>query len=60
VTLVTEGRTRDEVIERLRVLAQQRLTEGEVVYLEIPEVAVPHPSWAPAGRLVVRMDVHIV
>ena len=46
ITLVTEGRTRDEAIERLRVLAQQRLTEGEMVCLEIPEVAVPHP-WVP-------------
>jgi hypothetical protein len=44
--LVTEGRTRDEAIEWLRVLAQQRLTEGETVYLEIPDVAVPHP-WVP-------------
>ena len=31
ITLVTEGRTRDEAIEQLRVLAQQRLTEGEMV-----------------------------
>jgi predicted RNase H-like HicB family nuclease len=46
ITLVTEGRTRDEAIERLRVLAQQRLTDGEMVCLEIPEVAVPHP-WVP-------------
>ena len=46
ITLVTEGRTRDEAIERLRVLAQQRLAEGEMVCLEIPEVAVPHP-WVP-------------
>jgi hypothetical protein len=46
ITLVTEGRTRDEAIERLRVLAQQRLTAGEMVCLEIPEVAVPHP-WVP-------------
>ncbi len=46
ITLVTEGRTRDEAIERLRALAQQRLTEGEMMCLEIPEVAVPHP-WVP-------------
>ena len=46
VALVTEGRTRDEAIERLRVLAQQRLTAGEMVRLEIPEVPVPHP-WVP-------------
>ena len=46
ITLVTEGRTRDEAIERLRVLAQQRLTAGEMVHLEIPEVVVPHP-WIP-------------
>ena len=46
ITLVTEGRTRDEAIEQLRVLAQQRLTEGDIVCLEIPEVATPHP-WGP-------------
>ena len=46
VVLVTEGRTRDEAIERLRVLAQQRLTAGEMVRLDIPEVSVPHP-WLP-------------
>src|SRR4029450_13029677 len=49
ITLVTEGRTRDEAIERLRVLAQQRLAEGEMVCLEIPEVAVPHPWVSFAG-----------
>ena len=46
IALVTEGRTRDEAIERLRVLAQQRLTEGEMVCVEIPAVAIPHP-WVP-------------
>jgi hypothetical protein len=46
IALVTEGRTRDEAIERLRELAQQRLTAGEMVRLEIPAVAVPHP-WVP-------------
>jgi predicted RNase H-like HicB family nuclease len=46
IALVTEGRTRDEAIERLRVLAQRRLTAGEMVRLDIPEVAVPHP-WVP-------------
>ena len=46
VALVTEGRTRDEAIERLWVLAQQRLTAGEMVHLDIPEMPVPHP-WAP-------------
>jgi predicted RNase H-like HicB family nuclease len=37
IALVTEGRTRDEAIERLRVLARKRLTAGEMVRLEIPE-----------------------
>ena len=46
ITLVTQGRTHDEAIERLRVLAQQRLPAGEMVCLEIPEVTVPHP-WVP-------------
>lgn len=46
IALVTEGRTRDEAIEHLRVLAQRRLTAGEMVRLDLPEVAVPHP-WVP-------------
>ena len=44
--LVTEGRTHDEAIERLRVLASQRLTAGEISRLEISEVAAAHP-WLP-------------
>ena len=46
ILLTTEGRTRNEAIERLRTLAQQRLTAGEMVCLDIPEVPVPHP-WVP-------------
>jgi hypothetical protein len=46
IPLHTEGRTRNEAIERLRTLAQQRLKAGEMVYLDIPEVPVPHP-WVP-------------
>src|SRR5947207_7423391 len=46
VVLVTAGRTRDEAIERLRMLAQQRLTAGDMVRLDIPEVPVTHP-WTP-------------
>lgn len=46
IVLVTKGRTRDEAIERLRMLAQQRLIAGEMVRREIPEIAAPHP-WAP-------------
>jgi predicted RNase H-like HicB family nuclease len=49
IALVTEGRTRDEAIERLRVLAQQRLTAGEMIRLDIPEVPVPHPWVSFAG-----------
>jgi hypothetical protein len=46
IALVTKGRTRDEAIERLRVLAQQRLAAGEMIQLDIPQVVVPHP-WIP-------------
>jgi hypothetical protein len=46
IALVTEGRTRDEAIDRLRVLAQRRLAAGEMVRLDIPELAGPHP-WIP-------------
>jgi len=46
IALSTEGSTRDEALDRLRTLAQQRLTAGEMVCLDIPEVSVPHP-WVP-------------
>jgi hypothetical protein len=46
IALVAEGRTRDEALERLQVLARKRLTAGGMVRLEIPEVAVTHP-WMP-------------
>jgi hypothetical protein len=46
IALVTEGRTRDEAIEQLRVLAQRRLNAGEMVRLDLPDLDVPHP-WAP-------------
>ena len=60
IALVTEGRTRDEAIERLRVLAQQRLTAGEMVRLDIPEVAAPHP-WIPfAGIWKDHPDLDVV
>ena len=49
IALVTEGRTRDEAIARLRVLAQQRLAAGKMGCLEIPAVAVPHPWVSFAG-----------
>ena len=60
IPLATEGRTRDEAIERLRVLAQQRLAAGEMIRLEIPEVAVPHP-WVPfAGIWKDHPDLDVV
>lgn len=46
IALAAEGRTRDEAIERLCLLVQQRLTTGAMVRLDIPEVEVPHP-WVP-------------
>ena len=46
ITLSTEGQTRDEALERLQTLAQQRLTAGEIVCLDIPDVPVLHP-WVP-------------
>jgi hypothetical protein len=46
VSLATEGRTRDEAVERLRKAAQERLATGEVIQLELPGVATPHP-WVP-------------
>ena len=46
VSLATEGSTREEALERLLNLAQQRLTAGEMVHLELADVAAPHP-WLP-------------
>jgi predicted RNase H-like HicB family nuclease len=46
VPLATEGRTREEAVERLRELVHQRLAAGEMIQLDVPEVAGPHP-WLP-------------
>jgi predicted RNase H-like HicB family nuclease len=46
VSLAAEGRTREEALERLRILAQQRLTAGEMVHLELSDVTASHP-WVP-------------
>ena len=46
IALATEGRTREEAVERLHKLAQRRLTAGELLQLELPDVAEPHP-WTP-------------
>jgi hypothetical protein len=46
VLMTTEGRTRDEALERLLKLAQQRLATGEIVHLELSDVAAAHP-WLP-------------
>lgn len=46
ILLTTEGRTRDEALERLLKLAQQRLAAGEMVHLELSDVSVSHP-WLP-------------
>ncbi|HSX80670.1 MAG TPA: hypothetical protein VLQ80_19120 [Candidatus Saccharimonadia bacterium] len=50
VSLATEGRTREEALERLRTLAQQRLTAGEMVHLDLAEVPAAHP-WVPYAGL---------
>ena len=36
LVLVTEGRTREEAIEQLRIMAQRRLTTGEIVHVGPP------------------------
>ncbi|MGE0824348.1 MAG: hypothetical protein AB7G75_14055 [Candidatus Binatia bacterium] len=48
VSLATEGHTREEAIERLRVLAHQRLAAGEMLQLDLPEIMEPQPyPWVP-------------
>lgn len=46
ISLAAEGRTREEAVERLHKLAQQRLAAGEIIHLELPDVSGPHP-WMP-------------
>jgi hypothetical protein len=46
VSMTTEGRTRDEALARLLKLAQRRLATGEMVHLELSDVAGAHP-WLP-------------
>ena len=49
VSLATEGRTREEAVERLRELATQRLATGEVVQIELPVAVEDHPWVSFAG-----------
>lgn len=46
VSLATQGRTREEAVERLCELAKQRLSTGEVVQLDLAVGTAAHP-WAP-------------
>ena len=49
VSLATQGRTREEAVERLRALAKQRLSTGEVIQLDLPVGTAPHPWVSFAG-----------
>ena len=46
VSLATQGRTREEAVERLCELAKQRLSTGDVVQLDLAVETAPHP-WVP-------------
>ena len=46
ISLTTQGRTREEAVERLRELAKQRLSTEEVVQLDLAVETAPHP-WVP-------------
>lgn len=46
VSLATQGRTREEAVERLCELARQRLSTGEVILIDLPAETAPHP-WVP-------------
>ncbi len=49
VSLATQGRTREEAVERLCELAKQRLSTGDVIQLDLPVGTVPHPWVSFAG-----------
>ena len=49
VALSTEGSSREEAIERMRDLAQQRLAAGEMVQIEVPGLAESSPWSRFAG-----------
>ena len=46
VSLATQGRTREEAVERLCELAKQRLSTGEVTQIDLPAGTAAHP-WMP-------------
>ena len=46
VSLVTQGHTREEAVERLCELAKQRLSTGEVIQIDLPAGTAAHP-WMP-------------
>lgn len=46
VSLATQGRTREEAVERLCELAKQRLSAGEVIQIDLPAGTTAHP-WMP-------------
>ncbi len=50
ITLETEGRTREEAVSKLQDLARKRLAAGEILQVEVPEIAPPHP-WHPFAGL---------
>lgn len=45
IALTCEGESREKAIDGLAMLAGQKLSDGELVDVEIPEVAGQHP-WA--------------
>ena len=46
ISLTTQGRTREEAVERLCELAKQRLSTEEVVQLDLAVETATHP-WVP-------------
>ena len=43
--LVAEASTRDKAVDKIQTMIRQRLTEVEVIQVEIPDQPVPRDPW---------------
>lgn len=57
ISLAAEGDSREEALERLRQLAEERLADAELVVVEMPGVERPNPWTSFAGIWKDRTDM---
>lgn len=48
-SLTTEASTRDETVDRIQTLICEILSPAELIYIEVPVAARPHPWLSLAG-----------